>query len=84
MALTGCATAPVPVIPQIVHDTVKVYVPVPPEMTIACPIAQPSDRTIGTLVGIAYARKQALEQCNRQLDAIRGLATKGTVLNRRQ
>ena len=73
-ALTGCATAPmVPVVPQIVHDVVKVYVPVPPQLTTACPIAQPADRTIGTLVGIAYARKQALVQCNAQLQTIRNL-----------
>ena len=73
-ALTGCATAPmVPVVPQVVHDVVKVYVHVPPQFTTACPIAQPTDRTIGTLVGIAYARKQALVRCNDQLDKIRKL-----------
>ena len=74
LALTGCATAPmVPVVPQVVHDVVRVYVPVPAELTTACPIAMPADRTIGTLVGIAYARKQALVQCNAQLQTIRNL-----------
>ena len=74
LALTGCATAPmVPVVPQVVHDVVTVYVPVPAQLTIVCPIAMPADRTIGTLVGIAHARKQALVQCNDQLKKIRGL-----------
>ncbi len=75
-ALAGCSTVPPVVVPQVVHDVVKVYVPVPPQLTIACPVAEPADRTIGTLVGVAYARKQALQQCNDQLDKIRGLGIK--------
>ena len=71
--LAGCSTVPPVVVPQVVHDVVKVYVPVPPQLTIACPVAEPADRTIGTLVGVAYARKQALQQCNDQLSKIRGL-----------
>ena len=71
--LAGCSTVPPVVVPQVVHDVVKVYVPVPPQLTIACPVAEPSDRTIGTLVGVAYARKQALAQCNDQLSKIRDL-----------
>ena len=75
-ALAGCSTVPPVVVPKVVHDVVKVYVQVPPALTIACPIAEPADRTIGTLVGVAYARKQALQQCNDQLDKIRGLGVK--------
>ena len=71
--LAGCSTVPPVVVPKLVHDVVKVYVPVPPQLTIACPVAEPADRTIGTLVGVAYARKQALQQCNDQLSKIRGL-----------
>ena len=71
--LAGCSTVPPVVVPQVVHDVVKVYVPVPPQLTIACPVAEPADRTIGTLVGVAYARKQALAQCNDQLSKIRDL-----------
>lgn len=77
VALAGCASAPEqPVMPKVVQVIVPQYVAVPAPLTIACPVAEPSDRTIGTLVGIAYARKQALIRCNQQLDAIRKLGAK--------
>lgn len=74
--LAGCASAPVPTVPKVITVPVIQYVAVPAPLTTSCPIAEPSDRTIGTLVGVAYARKQALIRCNAQLDAIRKLRTK--------
>jgi hypothetical protein len=63
----------VPVTPTVVTQTVTQYVSVPAELTTACPIEQPQSRTVSEAVRVARARKDALVQCNHQLDAIRAL-----------
>lgn len=73
--LCACTpTKPDVVIPQIVTQTVTKYVPVPVQLTEACPIEKPKQRTVGEAVRVAKARRDALEQCNRQLDQIRQLS----------
>jgi hypothetical protein len=62
-----------PVVPQIVQVPVTKYVPVPAELTAACPKAKPEKRTVAEAVRVAKARGDALDQCNAQLDAIRKL-----------
>lgn len=77
LALAGCpldAPRPAVVTPQVVTQTVTKYVPVPAKYTEPCPIEQPKLRIVAEAVRVAKARKSALEQCNRQLEQIRGLA----------
>ena len=73
LVLPACATKPAVVTPRVVTQTVTKYVAVPDELTAPCPIEQPKLRTVAEAVRVAKARKDALEQCNRQLGEIRGL-----------
>jgi len=76
LALAGCpldAPRPAVVTPRVVTQTVTKYVAVPAELTAACPIEQPKLRTVAEAVRVAAARRESLEQCNRQLDQIRSL-----------
>lgn len=76
LALFGCAeqVKPItPVTPQVVTTTVTKYVQVPAQLTQPCPIEQPLSRTVAEAVRVARARKDALIQCNHQLDQIRSL-----------
>jgi hypothetical protein len=76
LAQYGCAQQAkpiIPVTPTVVTQTVTQYVSVPAELTTACPIEQPQSRTVAEAVRVARARKDALIQCNKQLDAIRSL-----------
>ena len=79
LVLVACApTRPAVVTPQVVTQTVTKYVTVPAKYTEPCPIEQPKLRTIAEAVRVAKARKNALQQCNRQLEQIRGLANQET------
>ncbi|NID15396.1 Rz1-like lysis system protein LysC [Luteibacter yeojuensis] len=73
--LSGCpeAVKPVPV-PQVVRVQVPVYVPVPPELTKDCPIAEATSLMVEEAVRVANARKVALKNCNADKAAIRALA----------
>lgn len=73
LVLPACATKPAIVTPKVVTQTVTKYVSVPAELTAACPIEQPKLRTVAEAVRVAAARRESLEQCNRQLGEIRGL-----------
>ena len=74
LALSGCKTAPiVPVVPQVVHDVVKVYVPVPPALTAPCPIAKLTTGTGFDGINVGHARKVSLLDCNDRMDKIRKL-----------
>lgn len=76
LALAGCKSAlevrPF-VAPTIVEVPVTKYVPVPDTLTQPCPIPALKGRTVGDVVEASNARKVALERCNTQLNAIRGL-----------
>lgn len=74
LALFGCTPVkPQPVTPQVVTQTVTKYVSVPAELTQPCPIEAPRARTVAEAVRVARARKDALIECNHQLDQIRSL-----------
>jgi hypothetical protein len=76
LAQYGCAqqTKPiVPVTPTVVTQTVTQYVSVPAELTKPCPVEKPQLLLVKEAVRVARARKDALIQCNKQLDAIRSL-----------
>lgn len=75
-ALSGCQEAVKPVVvPQVVRVQVPVYVPVPPELTQDCPIAEPKTLKVEEAVRVANQRKTALKNCNADKKAIRALAT---------
>lgn len=74
LVTTGCQqTKPTVPVPQVVTVTVTKYVPVPKEFTEHCPIAEPTNRTVKEAVRVAKSRRTSLENCNSQLDKIRGL-----------
>jgi hypothetical protein len=76
VALSACAAHPV--VPTVVKVPVVRYIPVPAELTTPCAITEPTDRTVGEAVRVARARRAALEQCNDQLDGIRGIQATGS------
>lgn len=70
MFLTGCpdgVVRPDPP-PTIVEKVVRVYVPVPDELTKPCPIAT---GPLSQIPDVARARRQSLENCNADKAAIR-------------
>lgn len=72
LALTGCATAPcVPAPPKTVQVPVPVRVAIPGALLAPCPVEMPADATVGEVVRVARERRAALEQCNRQIEAIK-------------
>lgn len=54
--------------PKIVEVPVKIYVPVPADLTEPCPIAK---GTLAEIPKVARARRQSLESCNADKAAIR-------------
>ncbi len=75
LVLFGCTPVKpvVPVTPQVVTQTVTKYVAIPEDLTHPCPIEQPLSRTVAEAVRVARARKDALVECNKQLEAIRSI-----------
>lgn len=71
LALAGCAQKGVTV-PKVVHVNDTRYM-VPADLLAHCPIAMPTNQTIGEAVRIANARRVALEACNAVKDQYRGL-----------
>jgi hypothetical protein len=76
--LAGCASRPASepqriVVPEIVTVPVREYVPVPAELTRACPETRAEQRTVEAVVHAYNANVLALRQCNRQLRLIRAL-----------
>lgn len=74
-ALAGCKTTEPQrvVVPEIVTVPVREYVPVPDELTRACPEQRAEQRTVEAVVQAYNANIVALRQCNRQLRLIRAL-----------
>ena len=70
--LAACAS--IPKAPTVIRIAVPTYVPVPQQLTAACPIAQPTDATDGELLRVARERRASLESCNSDKIAIRGLS----------
>ena len=76
LVLAGCQTCPDrPPVPEIVKVPVRTTVPVPAELTAACPIARAESRTIEAVVTAYNANVENLEACNRRLQEIRSLPT---------
>ena len=75
MALAGCKTTEPQriVVPEVVTVPVREYVPVPSELTRACPETRAEQRTVEAVVQAYNANILALRQCNRQLRLIRAL-----------
>ena len=71
VAVAGCATRKPLVVKQpgkIIEVPVKVYVPIPDNLTAPCPIAEGK---VGEVLEVARKRRASLEACNAQLKAIR-------------
>lgn len=76
-ALTGCPGNVRPTKPQIVEiPGPTLYVPIDARLTQDCPIEEPKEASPVEAVRVAKARRDALEQCNRDKAAIR--AVQGT------
>lgn len=63
-------TKPQP-LPKVVYVEVDKYVPLDPELTKDCPIAEPKSLSVGAAVEVARARKESLQSCNADKAAIR-------------
>jgi len=70
--LAGCATRPV-TIREPIEVIRYVYVPIDASLTAACPIAMPRNDGGSELLRVARERRKALEQCNADKRAIRGV-----------
>lgn len=68
--LAGCQTRP-PKVEVVEVPGPTRYVLIPDELTRPCPIEEPASRAPLEAVRVAKARKDALQACNRKLDAIR-------------
>ena len=77
--LAACHEAAKPItVPQVVRVQVPVYVPIPPELTQDCPIAEPTSLKVEEVVRVANARKVALANCNADKAALRSLVVPPT------
>ncbi len=75
--LAGCKSAPEVrpfVAPTIIEVPVTKYVPLPEGLTRPCPLSKAKTRKVGDVVDAYNRNVLSLTQCNKQLDAIRGLA----------
>lgn len=73
LAVAGCATRKPLVVKQpgkIIEVPVKVYVPIPDNLTAPCPIAEGK---VADVLEVARKRRASLEACNAQLKAIRSV-----------
>lgn len=70
----SCSRSPKPVMPKTVYVTVEKPVAPPAVLTELCPIARARDRTVEQVVSAYNANVLSLEQCNKQLGEIRGMA----------
>lgn len=71
LALTACQSNKPLVVKQpgkIIEVPVKVYVPIPDNLTAPCPIA---DGKVAEVLEVARKRRASLEACNADKDAIR-------------
>lgn len=70
--IAGCAQAPPrpdpP--PRLIQVPITKYVPIDKTLTEHVPIAMPADTSVIEAIRVARERRGAIEQCNRQLDAI--------------
>ena len=76
VAVAGCATRKPLVVKQpgkIIEVPVKVYVPIPDNLTAPCPIAEGK---VAEVLEVARKRRASLEACNAQLKAIRSVQGK--------
>lgn len=78
--LAGChEAAKLITVPQVIRVQVPVYVPIPPELTQDCPIAEPTSLKVEEAVRVANARKVALQNCNADKAALRALVAPPSV-----
>lgn len=73
LALAGCQTCPPEKLPEVVKVPVVQYVGVPDTLTEPCPIKKADARTVEAVVSAYNANVTALEGCNADKAAIRGL-----------
>lgn len=73
LMLAGCKTCPIPKAPEVVEVVVTKTVPVPAELSRECDVPAKTGNTVGDAVSLANARREALEECNKRLEAIRRL-----------
>ena len=76
LAIAGCATRKPLVVKQpgkVIEVPVKVYVPIPDNLTAPCPIAEGK---VGEVLEVARKRRASLEACNAQLKSIKGVQGK--------
>lgn len=74
LLLAGCKTCPVPKAPEVLEVVVTRTVAVPAELAEDCDVPAKQGNTVGDAVLLANQRKAALEECNKRLARIRGLA----------
>ena len=75
ITLTGCAPAALQVraAPAVIDSVREIYVPIPAEYTIHCPIAEGKNLTEDELYNVAKARKDAEIKCNIRFDIIHAI-----------
>lgn len=69
LLLASCQSVPTPTV-EVVELPVRQFVPIDPELTRDCPIAE---GPIAAVLDVSRERKKALEVCNDQLRRIRAL-----------
>lgn len=72
LLLVGCASRPV-TIREPIEVIRYVYIAVDPSLTADCPIAMPRNNRGDELLRVARERRKALQQCNADKRAIRGI-----------
>ncbi len=70
----SCSKTSKPDIPQVVYITVEKPVAPPAELTQPCPITRAQERSVEKVVSAYNANILSLQQCNKQLGEIRGMA----------
>lgn len=70
----SCSKAAKPELPKVVYMTVEKPIAPPASLTQPCPITGAQDRTVEQVVSAYNANILSLQQCNKQLGEIRGMA----------
>ena len=71
--LTGCATNPPCLGPEVVEITRTEYVPIPEHLLADCGVSFSTPETNGDMLEQWREARDRLEQCQRQIEALRGL-----------
>jgi hypothetical protein len=76
LAISACQSGPkIDPPPEVVHVTVREYVPVPDELTRECVTPPMKSRTVENLVETSNARKICEDSLNARMRRIRGLGS---------